>query len=98
MSLNVQPAPRISDRADEAEDSARQSNPRAGFFTAASASENPHGQNSSQKPIGRSQPRQPRIGLQPVGRIGGPPSCPAGRRQRLPVGRGDLASRRVPMR
>ena len=55
MSLKVQPAPRITTAPAKHSSSAHQSKPAAGFLTAASASEKPQGQNSSQKPIGRSQ-------------------------------------------
>jgi hypothetical protein len=54
MSLKVQPAPRINTEPTNIKPSARQSNPAVGLATAASASAKPHGQNSSQKPIGRS--------------------------------------------
>ena len=55
MSLSVQPAPRMAMAPISIRISVPQSKPRAGLASAASASENAHGQNSSQKPIGRSQ-------------------------------------------
>ena len=55
MSLKVQPAPRITTAPIRHSASAHQLKPATGSRNAAMPSEKPHGQNSSQKPIGRSQ-------------------------------------------
>ena len=54
MSLRVQPAPRMATAPMNMRISVHQLKPRAGSAIAAIASEKAQGQNSSQKPIGRS--------------------------------------------